>query len=417
MNSTKDINLDQEIQEAKDILRTELMVSKAGVNAEIYDETIKRLDEQNHLHFNGHSRQRKILDKDENVGILSYSFISLDSRNKKQVTTACASHLKTVSSKSQKLNTHTVAYRLDPKSNNKYQGLYEKEIVLKRYRDNRVELLRNKSRLEDLKQLRATPSLTPNSRRIIEERWINEKPLYMRVPQVLEEKVRRTQSLISPPKIMKPSKSFNSQDFYRWLDNGQNWVKKRDAKNISLKQELEEEDKDEETTFTPKINKLSEKIVTCNRLQKDTSIKTYEALYQKHDQMLKIKAKKSSQPQYSFHPAVNKQKAHKHSKTQPRQICFEIEEKQTQKSETSATSNCTTNPRTRSHSFNNIFTETKPTNCVSRTKNVMESRVTYSNCIYKININDSTTWRYPISPVLPNKMEDKLLKLMPRYID
>lgn len=409
------LNMNESMSNLKDSLRSEMKNVKSKNMIENYSQILDEHDKEKSMLIKTTKKNKVKSMRIRNVDyksktILEYSFVQ-DSEQYKE-------------SEEANNNNHT------PCSNShlkKYNSFYEKNMEEKIIRNQRLEELRNKKRLDELSEMKSSPGISENSKRFAFRKAMDDRPLHERYYDEVENKKLRLQYLKEYLKEgeesqIKPqrSKSFNEASFQDWVNINQTWEKKKVAKVDYLKKEIERENIDEDLSFNPKINKISDFIANNKKNLEDPNVSFYEKLHRKHEEKLKkIENKKvasipSFTPQINRYPSYIKSKVHGNSLSKT--IYFEerLESGESKsKSTTTATINTNKFVKSKGESKTNILLKSQSSNNL-KGKN-FDNKDKDSEKLYKLNVRSSSAWKKQVNLVKPYERSKEILNLSLKY--
>lgn len=213
-------------------------------------------------------------------------------------------------------------------------SMLKNEQIFSEKKKQNIAKLKYKILDEEKKNYKSTPGIDKGSMKIINKKFKNKKPLYERYEEVKNEKntkilnkkkecirnnsARNLSSKFYNDRILNNEmetfddritniNSFTKENnFDAWLRSNEQWQVKKNQKFLNLKKSLDEEKlKLEESTYTPRIDKISDIIAVTKNFNEYPGMETYEKLYRMkevkihHHKMLLEKNKPS------FNPVIN----------------------------------------------------------------------------------------------------------------
>ena len=262
------------LKESISFFRENLKPEIRKISLDKIEKKMIQMDEKRKKFQNNY--EKSILDETPRRTILEYSFVEQDQKNKL--------------SKS-------------PTVKSFYEKNKSKQIIL----DKKIEILKNKKRIENIDKIRK-PQIDYNSKKICQNRI----PLYQRYKETALEKQHNIENLRHNLMLekeeenfkFKRSKSFNRGDFNKWLESNKLWLQKTEAKVEYLKKTVKEDEGDgDDLVFKPKIDSTSDSIA---KLKRQSSCNVFDKLYslriEKQNKILKL----NSTLKPSFTPKLNK---------------------------------------------------------------------------------------------------------------
>lgn len=272
------------------------------------------------------------------------------------------------------------------------KSFYEKNMCKRMAVEKKIELLKNKKRIESLENLKG-PKIDSRSKKLAS----NRTPLYQRYQQAVAEKTQNIETLRHNLMLQKEddfgykrSKSFNRSNFTQWLDNNKCWVQKTAAKVEYLKKTvIEDEAEDHELSFKPKIDSTSDAL---SKLKRQKSCNVFDKLYHQRSEIeSKIKKLKTTLKP-SFTPKLNKCPSYvnpyKFYQSKAKTYYFvESENNPLKLSSTEVTSDTkkiTAKPKS-------------PKTSINISKNQPELIRKKSDVLYSLNLRNFSAWRPPVN--------------------
>jgi hypothetical protein len=192
---------------------------------------------------------------------------------------------------------------------------YEREIDAHNNLQHRLELIRNKKIQDELKMCKKKPELSATTKKIIESKLKNEKPIYQRTDEVLRHKELRLQFLKSvfqeidhmqEEELKSPwntNGNFDQMKFQQFLSDQMLWQKNKEEKLAYIKDEISKlEEIASKTLYKPAINKQSSEIAKTK--QKMTQV--HERLHQGGEEKHLNRKKLIEDFKPKFQPTINK---------------------------------------------------------------------------------------------------------------
>ena len=174
---------------------------------------------------------------------------------------------KSKSKSKEKKNYSLIVNNCELKINKPNGDLYSREMDFKRKKERKLELKRQKEIEEIMSELTYKPKINNISKKLTK----NKTPIYKRLKEIeieknnklekMRENINKKESNNKKNKI-----KFNEGDFKQWLISNEKWNEKKENKINNIKQERKKEEdlKNENLNFHPKINKNSEKLFKAN---------------------------------------------------------------------------------------------------------------------------------------------------------
>ena len=202
--------------------------------------------------------------------------------------------------------------------------VYSRNLYYQKKKEKILIRQRKEKQQEEIKSMLGKPVVSKNSQKIIRDKLSNEKPIYERFHVIVNNKKQNLHTIKKEVKneaeekfIKEASKRLrkefnpNQSVFYDptrfdgWVKEKRDWVQKRKDKVSNLKQYYQNlENEDNELTFKPTINKMSEKLAE-HKFKISTTMELSERLY--NDYYTHMSKRQEMQTQYmpSFQPKVN----------------------------------------------------------------------------------------------------------------
>jgi hypothetical protein len=246
--------------------------------------------------------------------IINTKKTSFESNNKTHITIATLSNIKT-----------TIEYT-------KEQYFSEKKYL----KFKKLKETINKKNLENYSD---RPKINSNSKKIIVEKFKNQKPIYKRYIELKIEKENKIDYYKKKYNRINSARNLNSNHFIKynfdnnkynnnnlnpndnpndnnisndkkfddWIIKNRKWSEKRNRKIIRLKNDIDEQKIESSviTTFTPKINQISDMIANTKNFNDYPGIETHEKLYNFRDNRQKNLNILTKKEQPSFSPVIN----------------------------------------------------------------------------------------------------------------
>jgi hypothetical protein len=206
-------------------------------------------------------------------------------------------------------------YTLPKTNNNIVKKFYNDGLDAKNIKENKLDIIRNKKQQNELKNLKAKPDVSENSRKIIKEKLANVKPIYKRIDEVLKTKEEELSLLnhfynvienedlkeLSKSRILTTGNADKFEQFYRdqirWLKTKQNKLSYIQGEIARIESEIEK------GYYKPVINKKSQAIV---KFSSRTNV--HERLFNEHEQIEQKKALMVKRNVPNFKPDIVKTK-------------------------------------------------------------------------------------------------------------
>ena len=286
-------NLTGPIKDMKDLIRPELRKVNSKNVITMYDDMIQSHEQRKKKVEREIKKKKKYIKKSSaSTTILEYDFVQDDEKRKKMENEP--------EELNQSMSNISKAFSLAKYNNHNASNLYEKNMDLLLLQEQKMDELRNKKRLQEINTLQLAPKISSESKRIINEKYAQEKPLFKRYKQIVIEKENNLDKLknnieeeksmtirSSSSRLINKSKSFSSTDFTQWVDKNSRWMEKKKAKiDIKKKEKAEKDENDTNYVFSPVINKKSEKLI--QNLRNVSPIRNenkYDKLYNDHKVM------------------------------------------------------------------------------------------------------------------------------------
>ncbi len=212
-----------------------------------------------------------------------------------------------------------------------HKSFYEREMKVYSNQKHKLDLLRNKNMVDEKKKMSSKPQLKESTKKYIQKKCINNKPIHERLDDLLMNKEIQTEYV--KKKILKDDadhkrreeeERFKKERFIYvplvdqstlttkvdsdvYYNNQMDWQFKKEAKINYTRYLNEEKEKSiiQETFFKPSINKKSEKIITQKTNDK-TQQNVYNKLYHNHEEQIIKKQMKILKETPKFVPTINK---------------------------------------------------------------------------------------------------------------
>jgi hypothetical protein len=220
--------------------------------------------------------------------------------------------------------------RLVIKNNNRYlyendygyeptvnKTFYEREVDAHNNLQHRLELMRNKKIAEEMKKLNQRPKMSQTTKKIIKEKFSEEKPIYQRVDDVIKQRTEKMELLKELYKqietmeenenMTRYNNSFASKEVVeKFIQDQFFWQKTKEEKLAMLRWEFEQAEEEAcKTLYKPEISKNSE-ILAKNKFNKVKDQQVHDRLYNHHEELISKKDKMQSRGIPSFTPVITK---------------------------------------------------------------------------------------------------------------
>jgi hypothetical protein len=220
--------------------------------------------------------------------------------------------------------------RLVIKNNNRYlyendygyeptvnKTFYEREVDAHNNLQHRLELMRNKKIAEEMKKLNQRPKMSQTTKKIIKEKFSEEKPIYQRVDDVIKQRTEKMELLKELYKqietmeenenMTRYNNSFASKEVVeKFIQDQFFWQKTKEEKLAMLRWEFEQAEEEAcKTLYKPEISKNSE-ILAKNKFNKAKDQQVHDRLYNHNEELISKKEKMQSRGIPSFTPIITK---------------------------------------------------------------------------------------------------------------
>lgn len=197
------------------------------------------------------------------------------------------------------------------------KSFYERKVEAQNIQQQKLQILRNKKEMEELNRLKEKPDISLISKKIINKKFKNERPLYLRAQEVVEkrnEKRCKIKGIYEEMELIEEldNKSrwnagyLESSKFEEFLQTQNNWQMIKQSKIDLMKNEQYRQQQESEKEFyNPKINDTS-KILACNKYDKDKDNNIHDRLYKEHEDRLIRKIENIKKNNFNFKPTINK---------------------------------------------------------------------------------------------------------------
>lgn len=192
----------------------------------------------------------------------------------------------------------------------------KKEELIRRQK--KLEIIKNKKRIEEEKYYKSKPQITKQSQKILETKLIDKKPIYERTSEILNDKnqkIEKLKSMYSELKAIEEEESIGSfkapgqydeSKFLEWRKETEIREKRRNEKIGKIKQEIEYlETESIKNMHKPMIDKKSEKIAKSKMSSEDLNQSVYNKLYNLHGEKINKINQLSQKNIPTFTPSIN----------------------------------------------------------------------------------------------------------------
>lgn len=247
--------------------------------------------------------------------------------SQKQVTKEDTKSINQVEQNKEEKEYDAVEYDKDDVNNSYYAPIYseyqqtktfyEREIEAHNALQHKLEIIRNKKKLDEVKDLKSKPTLSKNTQKIIQNKLKKERPIYQRVEEVLVQKEENLYELKRAAYDEEVEEQLehvsrwnvghvDDDKFGNFLKTQSHWQQYKQEKLEYLKGEYSRfEEQEQKSYYKPTINKASEAIaLNKNRKLRDKTV--HERLHNQHEEKLLKKEKLAHQDKPSFTPVINK---------------------------------------------------------------------------------------------------------------
>lgn len=196
---------------------------------------------------------------------------------------------------------------------NKDKTFYDRKVDELARKEKKLEVLRNKKRLEEKSNFTQKPKIDKTSQKLMEKKQI--RPIHERVEEVMENKnlklekkkfeiKEKLQFESEASKLTsQPNNNYDEKKFEDWIKVNKKWEEKKKYKIENMKVENERiETEVSKSLYHPNIDKYSKILVES----KVTNEPIYEKLYNKRDDKYTRVAQKIVENIPEFKPTVNK---------------------------------------------------------------------------------------------------------------
>jgi hypothetical protein len=290
--------------------------------------------------------------------------------------------------------------------------VYEKCIQEKHLFNHQMEEKRHRKVVEELSNLRPSPGMNEKSRKIIFEKMKEEKPIYLRYQEEIENKKNKLENLKQNlihekyDGCIKKSKSFSQASFNEWVKTSNTWFQKKEEKLEILKKIYSEnEEESEQLIFKPAIDKTSELIVNYKNKLEPNDRPFYEKLYSKHEEKLRKLEIKRSILLPTFKPKINKnfQSSNNYTKfSTSKTFYYEEDDNKSYQSQNKIQTQKLTGEKNLNFKEIKINRSKSNSNLVPRsTQNSPVGKLS-SSYRYFLNVSDSSFWRLAENNIILN---------------
>lgn len=194
---------------------------------------------------------------------------------------------------------------------------YAKEMNLYNNLQKRLEKQREKKLIEEQQKHQVPWQISKNSRKIIVNKFKDEKPIYERSLELAEKKKRELENASRRMEIEKENemkklktkwnkeKKLNKETFEEFIEKQKLWELNKQTKVTILREEYDEIMKKaiEETMFKPEIGKKPKSIAKRSNIE---GKKVHERLYEYNEELKNKKANLEKKNKLNFIPTINK---------------------------------------------------------------------------------------------------------------
>jgi hypothetical protein len=212
-----------------------------------------------------------------------------------------------------------------------HKSFYDREMIVYSNLKHKLDLLRNKNIVDEKKKMCPKPQLKESTKKYIQKKCSNNKPIYERVDELMMNKEIEKEYLknkvveeVEEKKRLEEEERFKKERFVYvplidqstlttkensevYFNNQMDWQFKKEAKINYIRYMNEEKEKSiiKERFFKPSINKKSEKIVTQKTTDK-TLQNVHQKLFKNHEEIQIKKQMKILKETPKFIPTINK---------------------------------------------------------------------------------------------------------------
>ena len=180
-------------------------------------------------------------------------------------------------------------------------------------------MLRNKKNEEEMKHIKNKPKMSKLSKKIMEKKKCEIKPIHQRVNEIVDKKYLKVDKLkqiyrdIENSNSSRYSTQFDEKKFEEWLNKQMKWELEKKSKIITVKEENERlETSINRCMYHPSIDKNKEILVTKSKIlnsensSKKSDESVYEKLYNLRDEKYNKLVKRLIESIPDFTPTINK---------------------------------------------------------------------------------------------------------------
>ena len=190
----------------------------------------------------------------------------------------------------------------------------KKDDLIKKNKN--LDILKSNVRIEEEKIYKMKPQITKQSKKILESKYADKKPIYERTKEILNLKsshIKNLKSLYAELNALKEEKTienykkpghFDKTRFIEWRNQREEWEKRRIDKIEKIKKEIENLET-QSFKHHPKIDINSDKIAKSKIVKEESKRPVYNKLYNLHHEKAEKYFKMTVKSMPTFSPRVN----------------------------------------------------------------------------------------------------------------